>query len=318
MYDFHLGGTNNSVADRKTAREVREAMPDILKIIQEYRSYHRRSVGLMRDRGINQFIDIGSGFLTSGSTHKLIPDAAVVYVDIHPAVFKQGSGLLAASETTAIICADIRQPQNVLGNPDLARLINFSEPVGVLMVNVACFFKDSEITDIMSTLQSKICDGSYIAVSHETLDGHKDEEEKIAKVQEIYRNISMQLFFRSKTEISLMFQGLHLVEPGVAFIHELWIGRDLPAPAAVKWLYGVLAIKNSSAVVPAAAHPHMQVGPMQAWKSLNSPVFASTSLLVIICSFFTMLAQLLMDTGITSFQQLRGMTIDQDGKLVWG
>src|SRR5947207_2472425 len=119
------------------------------------------------------------------------------------------------------------------------------------ITSLACFFTDSEIAHIMSAIQSTICDGSYIAVTHDTQDGHEDEREKIAKVQEIYGDTSTPLMFRNHKEVSRIFQGLHLVEPGLVFLNEWRIELDLPAPVAVKWLYGGLAKKSSSPSTPA-------------------------------------------------------------------
>ncbi len=47
---------------------------------------------------------------------------------------------------------------------------------------VACFFTDTEISYIMSAIRSAICEGSYVAATYDTLDGHKDEKDKIARV----------------------------------------------------------------------------------------------------------------------------------------
>jgi hypothetical protein len=256
----------------------------------------------MLGQRIKQFVNIGSGFLTSNNIHVLAhsvdPMAKVIHVDVNLAVVEQGKKLLATNGTTTIICADIRQPQDVLENPDLTRLIDFSQPVGILMMCIACFFTDSEITHIMSAIQSTICDGSYIAVTHDTLDGHEDEKEMIAKVQKIYDNTSIpSLRYRNHKEVSRIFRGLYLVDPRLVFLNKWHIESDLPVPAAVNWLYGGLAEKRSSPSTPAA----------QLQKSLNTTALTSTSLIVIIWYFVTMLTQLFTDAGIVSFQQLKDM-----------
>jgi hypothetical protein len=183
----------------------------------------------------------------------------------------------------------------------MTRFIDFSQPVGIFMMCVACFFTDSEIAHIMSVIRSKICDGSYIAVTHETLDGHKDETEKIAKAQDIYKNASLSLNFRNHEGVSQIFQSLHLVEPGLVF--EWRVERDLPAPAAVKWLYGGLARKGS----PPLTLPSVSF--MQLSKNLHTTAFTSTSLVVIIYWIFA-LWQSIMEGGAISLQQLKGMTME--------
>ena len=101
------------------------------------------------------------------------------------------------------------------------------------MMYIACFFNDLEITFIISSIRSAIPDGSYIIVTHDTLDGHKGETEMIAKVREIYDNNPIPLFFRDHEQVSRIFQGLHSVEPGIVFLDERRVELDLPAPVAV-------------------------------------------------------------------------------------
>ena len=72
MYNFYLGGTNNSAVDRDAAMEVQKAMPDVTNLAKENRSYLRRCVRYMLGRGIRQFIDIGSGHPTDNNTHEIV------------------------------------------------------------------------------------------------------------------------------------------------------------------------------------------------------------------------------------------------------
>jgi hypothetical protein len=314
MDDAHVDGTDSSTTEREAAIEIQKAMPDVFDMANENRSFLRRCVRYMLGHGINQFIDIGSGFLSDNFhelVHSIDPIAKVVYADRNLAVVEQGNKFLATTGTTAFICADLRQPKEVLENLDLTRLIDFSQPVGILMMRVSCFFTDSEITHIMSTIQSTLCEGSYIAVTHDTLDAHKDEKEKIAKFQEIHDNTSTPHIFRNHKEVSRIFQGLHLVQPGVAFLNEWRIELDLPAPATVKWLYGGLARTSAAPSIPATS-PQMYVNLIQLRKALNTTALTSTSLFVIIWCFVSILVQSFMDVGIVSFQQLKDMALDGD------
>jgi len=316
MYNHYLGGSNNSAVDRDAAKEVQEAMPDASNLAKENRSYLRRCIGYMYACGIRQFIDIGSGHPTDGNTHEIIhsvaPLAKVVYVDIDPTVVEYWKGRLSAvNNTTTIIYGDIRKTQEVLDNPELARFINFKEPVGVLMMCVACFFTEAEITTVMSTIRSAICDGSYVAVTHDTLDSHKHEKDKITKVQKIYNNTSIPIFFRSREEVARIFQGLYLVEPGVVFLDEWRVETDLPAPKAVRWLYGGVARKDST--LENSTLP-IHFDPMQLRKGIiNSAIFTSSTLLVVIWWCVSILESF-VDGEITPFQQFKDMTLSWDGK----
>ncbi|KIV98326.1 hypothetical protein, variant [Verruconis gallopava] len=313
IYNAFLDGKNSSIADKEAAIEVQKAMPDVLRVAEENRSFLRRCIRYMLGHGIKQFIDIGSGYITTDNIHELAqlvePTAKIVYVDQNPSVVEEGSKLLATNGTAIIICADIRKPNDVFKHPNLIGLIDFAEPVGILMMCVACFLTDAELTHIMSSIQSTICDDSYVAMTHDTLDGHPTERENIAHVQKIYNKASVPLIFRNRKEVLRIFQGLCLVEPGVVFLHNWRIELDLPAPAAVEWLYGGLAKKTSLPVVPGAS-PQMYVNLMQLRKCLNTTALTSTSLFFIIWCFITYMAQSFLDVGVVSFQQLKDMALE--------
>lgn len=168
-------------------------------------------------------------------------------------VVKEGRKLLATNGTATIICADIREPNDVFKYPDLSGLIDFAEPVGILIMCVAYFLTDIELTYIMLSIQSTIYDDSYVALIYGTLNSYLTEKENITEVQEIYNKTSVLLIFRNRKEVLRIFRGLRLVEPRVVYLHNWRIELDLPAPAVVEWLYGGLAKKSSLLVDPGAS-----------------------------------------------------------------
>lgn len=80
IYDHLLGGTDNFDVDRQGAEELLKIMPDAAVSARQNRAFLRRAVGfLVRDCGIQQFIDIGTGLPTRGNVHEIAqrstPDA---------------------------------------------------------------------------------------------------------------------------------------------------------------------------------------------------------------------------------------------------
>jgi hypothetical protein len=61
VYDYWLGGKDNFAADRAAAEQVQQVMPEILDTVRGNRRFLVRTVGFLRDAGIRQFLDIGSG-----------------------------------------------------------------------------------------------------------------------------------------------------------------------------------------------------------------------------------------------------------------
>jgi len=69
MYDYFLGGYHNFAIDRAAAEQVIALYPDAPRVTQANRAFLRRAVHFMLDRGIDQFLDLGSGIPTIGNVH---------------------------------------------------------------------------------------------------------------------------------------------------------------------------------------------------------------------------------------------------------
>jgi hypothetical protein len=86
VYDYLLGGKDNFAADRAAAHEGFKSNPNGRVPPRENRSFMRRAVGyLVREAGISQFLDVGTGIPTSPNIHEIAqqanPRARIVYVD---------------------------------------------------------------------------------------------------------------------------------------------------------------------------------------------------------------------------------------------
>jgi S-adenosyl methyltransferase len=94
IYDYWLGGTASSRADRDAAERIRRAVPEISQIAWANRGFLTRAVTWIAERGIRQFIDVGAGFPTQRATHEvagaIAGDCRVVYTDNDPLVVARG------------------------------------------------------------------------------------------------------------------------------------------------------------------------------------------------------------------------------------
>jgi hypothetical protein len=248
LYDYYLGGTNNFEVDRAVAERIRALVPEISDSAWANRAFHQRAARWMAEnRGIRQFIDIGAGLPTQGNTHELVqqaqPGARVVYVDNDPMVLAHARNLLAGSAGTGFIQADLREPDSVLSNPELRELIDFSEPVGLLITGVMYFVADkSDPWGIVARFVAALPSGSYLALSHLTADGKPPRA--VQEGQDAYARATENLYFRSRAQVERFFEGLDLVpphpgsEPTVSYVGQ-W-GAEDPALADgddSSWLY---------------------------------------------------------------------------------
>jgi SAM-dependent methyltransferase len=233
IYDYLLGGKDNFAADREAARRLLEAIPDVAAIARDNRSFLGRVVRyLATEGGVRQFIDLGSGLPTQANVHELAqgvaPDARVVYVDNDPVVASHGQALLASGDQVAVIHADLREPAGILRHPVVADLLDLAQPVAVLCTSTLHFLPDEDQPHrVFAEYRDHLVPGSYLAISHGTLEG--DPEGEGQRAAEVYRQASAQLHVRPVPEVLRFFDGFELVEPGLAWITE-WRPEPGTAP----------------------------------------------------------------------------------------
>jgi hypothetical protein len=216
MYDYYLGGTHNFPVDREAAERIRKVMPDLADAAFANRGFHQRAAIWMAERGIRQFLDLGAGLPTRGNTHqavaKVTGDARVVYVDIDPMVAAYAGHFLEESRRTAVVTADMRDPEAVLGHPEVVRLIDFAEPAGLLMTAVVHFVADgSDPWGLVRRYLGALAPDSYLALSHVTHE--KLPPRAVAAGEQEYQRSSEPIYLRSKAEIERFFDGLEIVAP---------------------------------------------------------------------------------------------------------
>jgi hypothetical protein len=245
MYDYYLDGKDNFEVDRAAVRKVEAAMPEIRRLARENRAFLRRAVRHMARQGIRQFIDIGSGLPTAGNTHEIaqeiVPGARVVYADNDPVVLQHGRAILATDDNTAVAAADMRRPAEVLEHPETAKLIDFNEPVGILLIAMVHFLTMDEQGPIMKQLRDALAPGSHIAATHVTSDGHSAEA--VAKIEAVYASTPTPIYFREHAEIARFFDGFDLIDPGLVTIDTWHPDPDDVAPVPTRWLYGAVGSK---------------------------------------------------------------------------
>lgn len=86
------------------------------------------------------------------------------------------------------------------------------------MMSVLYFIPDIELLPIMRTVQEAISPGSYVAMSYDIIDGLDNEE--TSRVLDLYRTSGYPLFARTHAELSVCFEGLELVSPGLVTLDQ--------------------------------------------------------------------------------------------------
>ncbi|MGA8116175.1 MAG: SAM-dependent methyltransferase [Actinocatenispora sp.] len=225
--DFLLGGSYNFAVDRMTAGQLASRLPDLEAAVRSVRSFLRRAVRYMVESGVRQFLDLGSGLPTGGNVHEvaqaLDPDCSVVYVENDGATVAHGRTLLAATPGARMIRADFCEPDQVLRSPEVTGLIDFEQPVGLLMVSVLHHLStDRDAAEIVARYRKALVPGSFLVVSSATSDSAAPER------------VAAGINARTSAEIVQVFDGFEPVEPGLVHVTR-WrpdAGTDADGPVA--------------------------------------------------------------------------------------
>jgi hypothetical protein len=231
IYDYLLGGKDNYAVDQQAGDELAAAAPEVRIGVRANRGFLQRAVRHVVRSGVRQILDIGTGLPTSPNVHEtaqeIAPDVRVAYVDNDPIVNAHADALLSRSGATGVVLADLREPRAVLDHPGVRRVIDFDEPVALLLVAVLHFLTDAEQpARVVATLRDALPAGSFLGLSHAT----GDFADRSA-AQAVYNKATATLNLRPRTEVEAFFDGFELVDPGLVQV-PFWRPDTPPPPGS--------------------------------------------------------------------------------------
>jgi hypothetical protein len=251
-YNYFLGGRDNFEADRISGDALAAALPTAEIGARENRRFLRRAVTyLVKEAGVRQFLDVGTGIPLADNVHEvaqsIAPESRVFYVDNDPFVMAHAQRLTGAAEgATAYIHADLRDPDAILRHPELCRTLDMSKPVALMLIFVMHFLTDADDPyGCVRSLTGALAPGSYLAMSHGTQDfmSAKTREQVDAALKRENARSREPGQPRDKAAFTRFFDGMELVPPGIQSISE-WRNDDPPqerTSPADTFSYGAVA-----------------------------------------------------------------------------
>jgi S-adenosyl methyltransferase len=219
IWNYWLGGKDNYAVDREAGDAFVAMYPPIVDIARASRAFHVRAVTfLVRDAGIRQFLDIGTGLPTFNNTHEVAqgvaPEARIVYVDNDPVVLAHARSLLTGTSegATSYIDADLRNPDAILR--EAREILDFDQPVGLMLMNILGHIDTHPLAcEIVRALVAALPIGSHLVVADGT---NVVDPVEFTKAIDYWNSVgSLAYHLRGPEEISAYFSGLTMLEPGV-------------------------------------------------------------------------------------------------------
>lgn len=237
VYDYFLGGETNFAADRAAAEAAAELAGGLDRVRAEVRANRaflvRAVTYLIREAGIRQFLDLGTGIPAGDNVHAVAldeaPDARIVYVDRDPVVLAHAHVLLSGTEgSTQFVLEDVRQPDRILRHA--AGLLDLeNQPVAVMMVGLLHHIRDADDpAGLVARIMAGVPAGSYLVVSH--LASDIQAEGYVEAGEQLDEEMDEPLLFRDRDAVASFFAGLEMVEPGVVPVDDWRPTGDRPVP----------------------------------------------------------------------------------------
>ncbi|MFF9605278.1 SAM-dependent methyltransferase [Streptomyces sp. NPDC014684] len=245
VWNYWIGGKDNYEVDQRVGEHVAGMFPVIRAVARADRDFLGRAVRyLAAERGVRQFLDVGTGLPTVDNTHdiaqRLAPDSRIVYVDNDPIVLVHARSLLTSSPegVTDYIDADVHDPESIVRGT--ARTLDLDRPVAVMMLGILNFVLDAaKARDIVRRIMAAMPSGSFLVLTHPTFDAEVGGEGNIAAMEFWNANATPPITARGRAEIAAFLDGLEPVEPGLVPCSQ-W--RAEPDAAAVPQ-FGAVAVK---------------------------------------------------------------------------
>jgi S-adenosyl methyltransferase len=201
------------------------AFPGIRIAARTNRAFLRRAGRFVAEQGVHQFLDIGTGIPTEPNLHRIVqavePSARIVYVDNDPLVLAHAATLMVGDPrgATTFLQADAHDPRRIITAPQVGETLDLDRPVALSLLAVLHFLDDAAAAELVGTLTAAVAPGSYLLLTHSTLD--LDTDGAVTRAVARYHAAGVKSFMRSHEQIARLFlDGLELLEPGLVPTHR--------------------------------------------------------------------------------------------------
>jgi len=244
VWDYLSGGRDNFEVDRRAARTMAAASLMGVTALAARALKQRVVRHLAAQAGVRQFLDLGAGLTTSGSTHEiaqsLVPQCRIVYVDNDPVVLSHARALLksAPGGATSYLDCDVEDVDAIVSGA--RETLDFSQSVAVMLLTTLAFVEGvAAATAVVSSLADAVPPGSYVVLSHLA----SDVDPALCRAVAQWNSMSEQwLTLRSRAEVAAMVTRLDPVSPGLVPVSAWRPGATIPRQADVP-MHGIVARK---------------------------------------------------------------------------
>jgi hypothetical protein len=228
MWDYVMGGAHNFAVDRAAVALARKLYPLYEESMREQRRFLQRAMTYMvTEKGLDTFIDFGSGLPTRGNVHEVVqaanPEAKVIYSDNDFIAVALGKEIVGDIPHVHYLYCDVEKLGSLLDSPEVAEMVGDDRRVGIGFIGPFLYVSDKPLAAFFDTMYKWVDKGSYIAVA---CAGEKVSEVKgVVKASE---KLGLRFYTRSAEKIVKLINPWKLTEPGL--VHGFYWGLPEDSP----------------------------------------------------------------------------------------
>ncbi|HET9167869.1 MAG TPA: SAM-dependent methyltransferase [Actinospica sp.] len=218
MWDYMIGGKDHYVSDRMAVDYLATLWPDIFLSARAAEAYAERAAAWIAGAELTQFVQLGCAIPLKtpldGIVHERKPGAPYVYVTDDPITAAHARAVLVARARGPmhVELGEFRDPAPILASARLGELLDFSRPVGVMLIGMLDYTLSAKrarqaVVDIMDALAP----GSLVVTLH-----HLEFPPEIGRaVLGAMGENPAQFTPRSQDEVAALFEGFEFQPPGL-------------------------------------------------------------------------------------------------------
>ncbi|WP_424187447.1 SAM-dependent methyltransferase [Actinokineospora sp. G85] len=249
--DALVGGRDNYAVDRELVDRLLRLAPDASAVAREHRAFIARALRLLvRQFGVDQFIDLGAGMPIPEETHRIVqrhnPEARVIYLDNDPIVVATGRALLEENDHTHVVDADLSNPETALSTPAFT-LLDRTRPTALILADVLPHMEDDTTArKTVTAWLDAVPPGSYLILTHHHDPDDDSPASTLAKtIRAEFQGTPIATTHRTRPRIEAFLEGLTPLAPGLVPLHTWWPDgpRETPVTPLNLLRLGVVAMK---------------------------------------------------------------------------
>jgi hypothetical protein len=240
VHDAFLGGKDAYTVDRTVARQLDYVSSGLADSARASRDFMTHMVATLAVAGVDQFIDLGCGYPATRSgenVHEIAqrhsPDARVIYADHDTAVLVHARAHLGGSPGVGVVYVDAPNVPEMLTHPTVARLIDPTRPIAVLLVHLLEFLDDPSAHRLLDVLAAALPRQSLLVLTHTTSDRVPAAAgNELSEAAALYSGFVAPYRLRSASALARLLQGYRLLPPGLCRAEEVFGGATNKARIA--------------------------------------------------------------------------------------